>query len=353
MGLYDSWLHKAQIELDTTSGGVEINTTQVNFPVLIRITSSEINFDQVDTNGEDIRFTNILEDTDLKFEIERWDNGSSLGEIWVRVPFVFHQAKTSIVMHWGKTGQTTQSSPGDTFVIADGFDAVWHLDENGNNTTDGYKDATNNNSHATGANIDTGDDVAVQIGLGHDIDGLNEYFNVPAGSAEIDLANKSFSLSVWAKRNTTGNDNFIMSQGTFATRDGLHFGFRDNDKFTFAFFADDLDTAADTTTALNHWFATYNSSDKKQIIYKNGVEVASRTAGGDFTGTGAFDIGRREMGGDAYWPGQVDEAQVHNVLRSPDFIKLCFQNQQTTDTLVTFTSITKKRKRTALAGGFQ
>ncbi|MCP3906819.1 MAG: DUF11 domain-containing protein, partial [Oceanicoccus sp.] len=122
-----------------------------------------------------------------------------------------------------------------------------------------------------------------------DLDGNNDYVQT---SGAINLANQSFSIAMWAKRASTGTDDYIVTHGSASPNNGLHFGFRNNNVFTCAFYANDLDTPATyTDNNWHHWACTYNAATKQRVIYQDGIAVASDTASTNYQGNGVVYFG--------------------------------------------------------------
>ncbi|MDD4238170.1 MAG: cadherin-like beta sandwich domain-containing protein [Desulfotomaculaceae bacterium] len=150
------------------------------------------------------------------------------------------------------------------------------------------------------------------------LSGGNDYIEIPEG---IDLANKSFSISFWAKRARSNVQEWILFQGTNAVNEGLHIGFRDNGKFSFAFFADDLDVEVTNNTDWHHWAVTYDAATKTQQVFQDGILCGSRTTGSHLNSTGALIIGKRFDG--IHFKGNIDDLQVYNrVLSTGDISAL-------------------------------
>ncbi|MFC1710148.1 DUF2341 domain-containing protein [Patescibacteria group bacterium] len=159
------------------------------------------------------------------------------------------------------------------------------------------------------------------MGRALDFDGSSDF--VDAGE-EIDLANKSFTVSSWAKRGSSGNHHYIAGLGSSGSAgNSLHFGFRDTNVFTCAFYSYDLDTT-DTYTDndWHHWACTYNAISNARKIYRDGVEVASDTATADFAGSGHFYIGRRGWLASGYFDGSIDETKVFNYTLTENEVKI-------------------------------
>jgi len=148
-------------------------------------------------------------------------------------------------------------------------------------------------------------------------DGINDYITTPGNSL---LANNSFSVEFWVKRNTTGSYMMVLSQGTPDTDQKLHIGFRDNDIFIFAFWNDDLETGTTyTSTDWHHWAVTYDATTNEQIIYRDGENIASRIASNDYFGSGEFNIG--QMGDFSnFLNGNLDELRIWNDVRTEEEI---------------------------------
>ncbi len=145
-----------------------------------------------------------------------------------------------------------------------------------------------------------------------DFDGNNTYVDVNG----INIAGSSFTIEAWAKRKTSGSYDYILGQGTPGNDNALHFGFRNNDKFTFAFWFDDANTTATYTDTLwHHWAATYDTTSNTQKIYRDGILVASHITNNHFLGSGTLRIGDTPWGGSAF-NGSIDEVRVWNTVRT-------------------------------------
>ena len=119
-------------------------------------------------------------------------------------------------------------------------------------------------------------------------DNSNDHINV----GEIPLNNQSFTIECWAKREGIGDWDLIVGQGTSDDNHNLHIGFRDSNVFTLRFGNNDLNSPAYTDRDWHHWAVSYDADSMAQLIYRDGVVVASRTASSNYIGTGALLIGR-------------------------------------------------------------
>ncbi|MCX4694786.1 LamG-like jellyroll fold domain-containing protein [Streptomyces sp. NBC_01408] len=137
-----------------------------------------------------------------------------------------------------------------------------------------------------------------------------------------ELADGDFTVEFWARRTATGREEFLVGHGDpkGADRRSLHLGFRDDDTFAFAFYADDLVTATPTTdTDWHHWACVYERATRRQTAYRDGAEIGSRTATAHYTGTGPLLLGK------ALWFAsartELDEVRVWSRARTADELR--------------------------------
>lgn len=164
-----------------------------------------------------------------------------------------------------------------------------------------------------------------------DYNGSTDYGSVEDGIPQLN--GSDMTLESTSKRDAL-NGGFHMSQGTTGTtRDRLHFGYRDNDTFTFAFWGDDLDsnTITDITNFI-HWSATYQLSSNAQYLFKNGASETNRTAGGSLNGKGVFEMGRRTDVAE-YFDGKNDESRISTKVRSQGWLGATWNTMKNTSSM--------------------
>ncbi|GAB4094174.1 HYR domain-containing protein [Flaviaesturariibacter terrae] len=143
--------------------------------------------------------------------------------------------------------------------------------------------------------------------------GGSEYVKV--ANSGINFTSTSFTIEAWAKRNAEGAYAMIFSQGGLEqVNKTIHFGFRDNGNFTFAFYGNDLDAIAVSDLNWHHWAATYNATTKVRRIYRDGVLMAQDVSAGGYIGSGNTDyiIGQVAYfnGMGSTFNGNVDELRI-------------------------------------------
>ena len=137
-------------------------------------------------------------------------------------------------------------------------------------------------------------------------DGVDDVVSVKSSDT---LANRSFTVAFWAKRSAANRWDIAIGQGTSSNNQGLSIGFRDNNWFTCAFYGNDLNTAATYTDSdWHHWACTYYAASRTQTIYRDGANVAQRTASAHYQGTGELWAGKAPWG--AHFGGRLDEVAL-------------------------------------------
>jgi hypothetical protein len=152
------------------------------------------------------------------------------------------------------------------------------------------------------------------------LNGTNARVDLP----NINLANRSFTIELYAKRNAVGGQlDFIFSQGSTPPADNrsLHIGFLANNILRFSFWGvpSDMDTTqAQTDTNWHHWAFTYDVNTNERKIYRDGIEQAAirAVAPAPYTHSGTdLHLGY-------YYPGNnygrlsVDEVRIWDHVRS-------------------------------------
>ena len=128
---YDSdWQYRKKLTLDETM--VEDNL--VNFPVLISFTGDTDLAADARSDFYDVLFTASDGTTKLDHEIESYNSTNGDIVAWVKVPTLSTEVDTKIFMYYGNAGANDQQNASG--VWSDGYRAVWHLGESGNETGD-------------------------------------------------------------------------------------------------------------------------------------------------------------------------------------------------------------------------
>ncbi len=193
--------------------------------------------------------------------------------------------------------------------------AYWRLGETSGTTatdqivrSDGHTNGTYTGGYTqgqTGAIAASGD--ADQAAL---LNGSDGHVRVPLMES---FGGDDFSVEAWAKRSSTGTDDYIISQGTPQSNQGLLFGFLASGSFICGFYGNDLVTTQTyNDTDWHHWACTYNEHYGNRAIYRDGVVVATDSGRPYYWGAGELHIGGVPWGGSVWrFNGTIDEVAIY------------------------------------------
>lgn len=346
---YSSWSDSAKVSFNTTTTGAGTNAAVDNFPVLVRLTPEERRiFRQAAYKGRDLRFADP-DGSALPFEIERWDSAASQAEIWVLVPRIDGNSLTDyITMFWGNSSASQASNGSAVFGTANGFNGVWHLNEN-STLTHGVKDQTSNGNTGIAKNMEPEDLVTGIAGQGVRFEGdetNHEYIEVPQ-SPSIQLSD-TFTVSVWCKPESLVSRwvTVVGKQLDSAHRDQFFVGFEGLPANTPWMGAGISGVSSSQPISLNEWvYSVAVSKGSTRALFINGVLAGTVTVfdTGSFVSQSPMTIGAGYNGlpyPNEWFQGTVDEVIVSAKARSSNWIKLCFENQrsQSTFSQITFST---------------
>jgi len=253
-------------------------------------------------------------------------------------------------MHWGDVAAQDHSDSKIVFNNKEGFAGVWHLNEPGDTARGHYKDATGNQAHGTGVNLNPGSNIDTHLGKGTSfVHAENRWIKIDGPERKLfDLTNK-LTFSIWALAHSYGNkgDENQRSPGyetMIAKGDNSwrlqKFGIRTwhNPPAELIEICveepsrADLCLVAKTDMITNKWFHLVGVHDYPRIkIYVNG-ELETKTPletnwkSDDYP----VGIGNQSQFPDRgrAWDGILDEAQVFNVPKNEHWIKLDYESQR-------------------------
>ncbi len=354
---YSTWNRHKTLWLNTAANGANVVGNVTQFPILVRFTTTDTVYAQMLSGAADLRFTKTNDVTRLPHQIERWDSAGKTAAVWVLVDTVKGGNGTqNIRMHWGKAAAQNLSSGASVFDTAKGFRGVWHFNEGG---TDTAFDATANKLHAvssrSGSGVSFPTDTAgiigrareYGIGVGATSAATGAYFVVPnTTTGPVAFPEDGvYSLSVWVNTPAVGVSREILSKGDKYYLLGLRSG---GSQWEFSEYQGsagydltDVSVEATLPGVWNRLVGVRNGA--AQSIYLNGV-LATGVPTLDNSSTTArvttqnLTFGRNPDGASRYFRGEIDEINIAGVARSADWIKLEYENQKATQTLVSQTA---------------
>lgn len=186
-------------------------------------------------------------------------------------------------------------------------------------STDMLLDSSGNNYHLTnnGATFD-----GTNFKRGNGSASLNTG-NSLSNSSVFNLNSKDFSISCWMYIKTLNTAHWAVCIGmNTSTRTSILLARFFNNSYIFSFGFDDLYTPV-YTDDINKWVhicATYKTGTRVRKIYKNGVEIASGTAGGETNTNSSLLIGKL-YSDPATYNGNIDDLRIYDYVLSPDEVK--------------------------------
>ncbi len=333
------------VTIDHTKVGTVNNTDQSNFPVLFSGTYSYLATTAhggmvTNANGYDITFTSDQAGNSLlPFERESWNATTGASVFWVQVPTVSHSTDTVIYLHYGNSSITTDQS-NKTGTWDSNFKAVWHLDESGNGTSGEYEDSTSNGNNATGGNGSSSQTPSRTTGLisyGQSFTGSSNQWIVNTATSNLPAINGNQTVSFWYNESNPSSNQIIFdlqdSTYTHANRfefcGGTNLGVYGNSGCGTM-----QVTAADPSNSTWH-LLTYTWNGTTNRLYFDGTQQATSSTSPDSSTTGIATFGAfysaGHIGSNGVYTGLLDEVRISNTVRSADWIKTEYNNQNAPD----------------------
>jgi len=348
---YSQWQYSRTFLINTGADGANVTGDVINFPLLLRLTPETFqDFSQTSSGGSDIRFAKA-DGSHLPYQIERWvDNAGNAdtAEIWVYIDTVFgNTAGQEIRMYWGNAGAADSSTGVQVFRNAEGFMATYHF---GNLT-----DATGNGYNAA----DLGDSATVSAS---GIIGQARRFGGNSFLQPGDLPDRAVgTITFWFCPSTTFNGNSATTQGIWGkTDDGSYnsnISLRGADYVTGGSGTTGqmqikvennnsgyyINSTTGTFTAGLWYHVAWSWDGSTSKLFINGVMEASQSSSQTVSATSSDEIGRAWYDGQnitdgnpRYFTGNLDEFRFSSVARSENWIRLCYENQKTGQTMISF-----------------
>ncbi len=317
------WKHSGTMYIITTPEGADLpaSASEQNFPLLVRLNKEWFDFSQTKANGDDIRFatsTGIA----LTYQIEEWDVAEGQASIWVKIPLINGNTTQEIKMYWGKADAASESNGAALFNESNGYLSVQHLNES-------VKDEVGSlEAQDTGTTSSAG-----VIGKGRHFPGKKGVFcgenitTFPTGSAP-------HSSSVWFCGETQNCR--VLSWGKEYRQGKVTMCYNSPSKIRMDCYFSDADVSSSPSIPLDQWthvVHTYKKGESR--LYVNGVlDAVARTRAKTLN---IESPARMWIGGwynNYDFKGDIDEVRISKVVRSADWIKLEYENQNPLQTLV-------------------
>jgi hypothetical protein len=294
-----SWLYRRKITFDNS--GQASNLT--NFPALVKLTSGNFTYANAQSAGQDIRFMDSDQVSELPLEIEKYNDASGNSFIWTRAPLIPASSSTGYIwMYYGNASAADKQNANSVYDT--NFKGVWHLGDAGPTTAADSTSNANNGTQSGGVTFGaTG-----QLNSACSFDGRDDYLSVG------DIGSGIKSVEFWLNdSNATDGILELIYNSTY------------------------ISIASSTITTTNFTSPT---------IYVNGSSASANLSSGwnyvavtTNTGIAATSVNLGEANSD-YISGTLDEVRISDTARSADWIKAEYLNQGGT----TFLSLGTEQK---------
>ncbi len=189
-----NWPWSRRLYLNTAAAGVAADVH--DFPLLVRLDSS--NFDFTQTNGSMPAFRFTKEDrSSLPFEMESFSKQAKTAILRVALDTVYGNSTVQfITMSWNDSAQSRPFGA-RVFDTSRGYCGAWHLDEAGSGAKGGFQDATplENSGAGGGPDSQTPFSISGIAGNGQMFDGRDDFIRVP-NHRSLDFSDQ-LTVSFW------------------------------------------------------------------------------------------------------------------------------------------------------------
>jgi hypothetical protein len=320
---YTDWKHSKPLFILTTPEGADLPATAVvkDFPLLVRLHKGIFDFSQATSDGSDLRFSNSRGEP-LSYQIEQWNPVLDKASIWIRIPEIHGNSRQEIRMYWGNSKALSESKGSAVFHSENGYVAVFHMNE-------GTKEETGNlNPQDTGTLATSG-----MIGGARHFSGGKGIF---CGDKIKEFPSGSSSSTTQAWFRSTVSNARVFGWGNEAPQGKVIMNYRSPPHARMECYFSGADVAGETPIPKGEWVHVLNTYQKGESkLYVNGIlDGITKT---DSAPLKILTPSRMWIGGwyDVYdFEGDVDEVRLSNVVRSPEWAKLEYENQKVLQTLV-------------------
>ncbi|NQU42041.1 DUF2341 domain-containing protein [bacterium] len=285
------------------------------FPLLVRITEPDFEYDEFQAGGADLMFRDP-DGTILPREIERW-NTAGESCVWVRVPRIDGGSDTDYIeMYWGNANPPAPAAPES--VWSTGFGGVWHLGDTFDATIQ------SNDGTANGATPGGGAIAGAMV-----FDGADDITIPDAGS--LNFGSSPFTLSAWIRKDALSTM-MVAAKQYGAVDNEWSYGWGE-DKIAFRSASTYYYTAPGSLAANTWHHVVFVRVADRGYGYVDGEE-----SGGEhnlsnmppLTNGLELLIGRRNrpLGGNYLFRGIIDEVRLEHIGRSPDWVRASYLNQR-------------------------
>jgi hypothetical protein len=344
----DWWNNDWHARRKLTFDNSEQTSALSEFPVLVVFNTSRINYDNLKTDGTDLRFI-ASDKTELTYHIEDFVWGGT-SYIWVKVPSIAANSNTDFIwMYYHNTTASSVQNPASETYDSN-FVGVWHLNEivTGGTSTGIHADSTSRSNNGTQVN---NDDTPGKIARGQIFDAAGDYIQITTHDTSLDLTT-TWTIETWVNASRAPFDDWqaLISKDVNANTPPVNrsaslwlYGDLYNslpvNKVQVWFSPVDNGPALESNSNLSigiWYYLTTTFNNGTLTLYINGNEDGSITQSTPSANKNSLYFGQRgqNTGGHYWFSGSMDEVRISNSARGAAWIKAQYLSM--TDQFISF-----------------
>ncbi len=317
------WQHSGSLWILTTPDGVDLpaDVRVEQFPLLVRLHRDTFDFRQAASDGADLRFS-TAEGGILPHQVEHWDAATGTAAVWVRIPEIRGAARQELRMYWGNAEAASTSNGAAVFHESNGYRGVWHLQDSVEDAVSAIESTDSGTTSVPGV---IGNGRHFEEGQG--ISGGEKILTLPMGSEE-------HSTELWfrpARMNST-----LIGWGNEAAQGKVVMQFRSPPHINMDCYFSSANVSGKTPVEPGQWTHVVHTWRQGEArLYVNGVLDSSNQDRG--SPLNVKTPARLYLGGwynNYDFRGDLDEARISSVVRSPEWVRLQYENQRRGQLLV-------------------
>ncbi len=321
----DQWSYRAPMTLDTSITGANVESSQAEVPVLVRLHAGNFqDFMLLKEDLSDLRFVANDDKTPLKHFVEHFDPVNQMLFVWVKLPKLTGGIATERMwMYYGNAEATGTAVSGDAFDISQSLVLPFVAGDTQISDKTAYANVVQN--HEATLNP------ASIIGGGVQFNG-SQYLVVQDSPSMRMTPDTGVTFSAWVKPVGAQVDGVLISRNSgashleLAVSGNLLYARLNNGGSVF-----ETPRSVQLTTDSWQHVAMVLAADNLKLFI-NGEVVASIPV--QWTELGGDTLIGAALDGARGFTGEMDEVRFDKIARAQDWIKLAAINQGPLDTLI-------------------
>ncbi len=323
------WAYRKEITFDLSKTGADIAGSPADVPILVRLSLANFQyFADAKPDGSDFRFIASDDKTPLKFHIEKFDSQAQVALVWVQMPRLTGGVNTDKVFLYYGNKKSTPSAADPAGTYDTNQVLVYHFGAPKGSAQDST--AYKTEPSVFNAEIDPTSLISSGVKFGG-----AQTLSVPANALVHFAPAKGFTLSAWVRFEAPQQGEAFLAQLADQSRQ-LVLGISGSQ--AFARYAGGpapvMVTQSGQLTANDWHHLAIRAGEGTLTLYVDGAEAGNSKIDAQDVG-GPLTIGGSAANGN-FFTGQLDELEVSNVARAPEWLKAAASSQGMVAPLVVY-----------------